>query len=311
MGTSFEVYLYAPDGRRARELFQVAFDEIERIETALSTYRATSEISRINAHAATGPVTTDPEVFQLLTESLRWSRRSGGAFDITVGRLVEAWGFFRGEGRYPQPEELARAREASGWARMVLDEAERSVRFLAPGMGLDLGAVGKGYALDRVARLLRELGVGAALLNAGRSSYFALGRPPDRGGWRIRVPDPLDPDRTISSVELEDASLSTSGSAEQYFELEGRRYSHILDPRTGHPVQGVAQVTVIAATATESDVLSTALFVLGPAKGEALLQEVGGAAALVVTGTGDELQVHDINWPGTVDRPGTRRRTGQ
>src|SRR5215510_6436161 len=187
MGTSFEIYLYAPNCERASELFEEAFGEIERVETVLSNYRSSSELSRINASAANGPVITDPEVFALLARAFDYSQRTDGAFDVTVGKLMKAWGFFRGAGRYPSNEELERAREQTGWQNVKLDKRTRSVYFLKGGIELDLGGIGKGYALDRVAALLREAGVTAALISSGSSSIFAIGAPPGKAGWLVRV----------------------------------------------------------------------------------------------------------------------------
>ncbi len=300
MGTTVEVYLYAPSSARAAELLEAAFEEIERVEAALSNYRPTSELSRINATAAVAPVTTDPEVFGLIERALDYSRRTNGAFDVTVGPLVKAWGFFDGTGRYPSNDELADARARSGWRNVVLDETTRSVRFLAPGLELDLGAIGKGWALDCAAETLRRHGVSSALLGAGQSTYYAIGAPPDAGGWPIQVTDPLDTARTLSTALLRDRALSTSGSREQSFELGGRRYSHIIDPRTGHPVAGMAQVTVTAPTATDSDALSTAVFVLGPKHGAQLLRGTPETAALLVIETATETALLVLGWPERV-----------
>lgn len=298
MGTSFEIHLYAPDNEHAREIFEAAFDEIERVEAALSNYRPSSELSRINAQAAAAPVTTDPEVFGLLERAFEYSRRSDGAFDITVGRLMKAWGFFRGAGRYPSDQELERVREQTGWRRVRLDPARRSVRFLTLGLELDPGGIGKGYALDRVAALLRENGVTAALVASGSSSIYALGAPPGKAGWPVRVPDPLDRARALSKVVLKDQSLSTSGNYEKFFRVGGRTYCHIMDPRTGRPVDDVLQTTVIAPEAADSDALSTAVFVLGPERGARLLAEVEGAAGLVVTDRSGAGRIVEIRWPG-------------
>ncbi len=301
MGTSCQVQLYARDAEAASELLEAAFDEIERVEEMLSTYRQTSEISRINAQAAAAPVTTDPETFALLERALLFASRSHGAFDVTVGRLVEAWGFFSKDMHRPSPAALERARRQTGWRQVVLDAAERTVAFRVPGLRLDLGGLGKGYGLERAARLLRGFGVRAALLEAGTSSYVAVGAPPGEAGWMIRVPDPLDRTRTLSTVPLRDGALSTSGSYEKYFELEGRRFSHIMDPRTGEPVQGMVQVTVRTDSALDSDVISTALFVLGPEPGAALLETVpGGQALLVREGTGPSAVIA-LNWSEPTD----------
>jgi thiamine biosynthesis lipoprotein len=309
MGTTVEIYLYAADSQQAGTLFDAAFEEIERIDATLSTYRPASEISRINARAGTEPVTTDPEVFQLINSALSYSRSTDGAFDITVGSLREAWGFFRGVGQYPTKAELDRAKENAGWQYVALDSAARTIQFLRPGLELDLGAIGKGYALDRAAVVLSASGVERALLGAGQSSYLALGAPPGKTGWEVRValPDNLplgvteQQERVLSKVLLHDASLSTSGSSEKFFELEGRRYSHIIDPRTGRPADGMVQVTVVASTAAESDALSTSAFVLGEDHGATWLRERPGVTALLVVGTLERARIDTVNWSQLVE----------
>jgi thiamine biosynthesis lipoprotein len=297
MGTSFEVYLYAPNRERASQLFEVAFDEIERVEAALSNYRPSSELSRINANAANAPVVTDPEVFALLERAFVYSRQSDGPFDVTVGKLMKAWGFFRGAGRYPSNEELSRARAQTGWQHVKLDRQTRSVHFLVRGIELDLGGIGKGYALDCVARVLREAGVTAALIGSGSSSLYAVGAPPGKAGWPVRVPDPLDRTRTLSTILLKDQSLSTSGNYEKFFQLNGRKYCHIIDPRTGRPVEGMLQTSVIAPEATDSDALATAVFVMGPENSARLLNSVAGTSAIFVTDKTGVGRVVRVRWP--------------
>ena len=300
MGTSVEVYLYAADAGQAAALFEAVFEEIERVEAALSTYRPSSELSRINTYAEAMPVTTDPEVFNLIGRTLAFSRQTDGAFDITVGRLMKAWGFFRGQGRFPSTDELAQARKQTGWHYVTLDTTARAVRLGRMGLQLDMGAIGKGYAIDQVARLLRAHGVTAAFIGTGQSSYYAIGAPPGEDGWLINVPAPFDREQTLSAVRLRDAALSTSGNYEKFFELEGRRYCHIMDPRTGQPVEGMVQVTVIAPNAADSDALSTSVFVLGPDAGAALLDKHPGTAALLVTGTIEQAHVVSLGWPHEV-----------
>lgn len=300
MGTVAEIYLYAANDQRASELFGEVFAEIERVESALSTYRPTSEVSRINREAGNGPVTTDPEVFALLRNALLYSEQTDGAFDVTVGALVKAWGFFRESERLPAQSELAQALARTGWEKVAMDEERRTVRFLHPELKLDLGGIGKGWALDRAAAVLRRYGVEAALLGLGQSSYVALGAPPGTSGWPITVPHPTAPGETLSKVPLMNRSLSTSGSTSQYFELNGRRYSHLLDPRTGQPAEGMVQVTVLAATATESDALATALFVSGGTQAQDLLQEMQGLQALLVRSGDSGGQVTTFEWPWPV-----------
>jgi thiamine biosynthesis lipoprotein len=297
MGTTVEIYLYASEANRAWEVMEAAFREIERVEATLSSYRPTSEITRINAGAARGPVVTDPEVFRLLEWALDFSMWTGGGFDITVGPLVEAWGFFQGDGRLPSRSELAEARARTGWTKVVLDPTVRSVRFATPELRLDLGGVAKGWALDCAARELASLGVAVALLGAGQSSWIAMGAPPDKPGWLVEVPDPMDPGAVLATVGLRDRSLSTSGSSERHFEVGGKRYGHILDPRTGRPAEGVTQVTVMATHAYQTDALSTALFVLGPDEATELLAGRGDLSALLVESGPAAGRIVTIRWP--------------
>jgi thiamine biosynthesis lipoprotein len=310
MGTSFDIYLYASSSARASEIFEEAFAQIERLEAQLSNYRPASELSRINARAAFEPVVTDAEVFGLLERAFDYSRKTGGAFDMTVGRLMKAWGFFRGAGRYPTDEELARVREQTGWRRVRLDRRARSVRFLAQGLELDPGGIGKGYAIDSVVRLLKESGVKRALVGAGTSSYYGLGSPPGKAGWVIKIPDPLDRARLVATVLLSDLSLSTSGSYEKFFRLNGRTYCHIMNPLTGRPVEGMLQSTVIAPRAIDSDALSTSVFVMRPEASARLLDKMKGVSALLVTNNTGANRVVRIRWSDSAPKLAPPLRDG-
>jgi len=296
MGTTFTIYLYSPNRSEADADFEAAFEEIERVEEALSNYRPTSELSRINRLASRQKVTTDPEVFELLRTSFNYSRQSAGAFDITVGPLMRAWGFFRKNGQYPSSTELSRARSSVGWNKVELDPQERTIKFNTRGMELDMGGIGKGYAVDRVIDLLRASGVSSALVDAGSSTLYALGAPPGKPGWKVIVPWPGDRSRAISEVMLRDSSLSTSGSYEKFFRLNGNTYCHIMDPRTGEPVEGMLQTTVIAPTGTESDALSTTMFVMGPARGRDLLRSIPTTSAIWITNNTIEPHIDDWHW---------------
>ncbi|MBV9072241.1 MAG: FAD:protein FMN transferase [Acidobacteria bacterium] len=301
MGTVFTIYLYAADRAEANAVFEVAFDEVERLDQTLSNYRPSSELSRINRLAAREPVTTDPEVFGLLQSALGFSARTHGAFDITVGPLMRAWGFFRGEGRLPTDAELQAAQEKIGFDKVLLDPSRRTVSFAIPGVELDLGAIGKGYAVDRVAEVLHEAGVKSALIDSGSSTVHALGAPPESEGWKVQVPDARNRRQTLSTILLRDQSLSTSGSYEQCFEIDGRRYCHVMDPRTGWPVEHVLQATLVAADSTTTDAMSNAIFVLGPEKGREALTQIPGAQAVWVLEGGAD--VSQFQWPSLGTRP--------
>ncbi len=296
MGTVFAIHLYAESEPDALSFFEVAFEEVERLEETLSKFRQSSEICRINRLAASQPVTTDPEVFSLIDQSLRYSEQTAGAFDITVGPLMRTWGFFRAEGHFPSSDDLIAARERTGFDKVVIDRAARTIQFAIPGMELDLGAIGKGYAVDRVVEILREAGAKAALVVAGSSTVYALGAPPAEDGWTIHVPDPFDRTRKISTLKFRDQAISTSGSYERFFDLNGRRYCHVMDPRTGMPVERVLQTTLIGSDGAMTDAISNALFVLG-ADGDALLSKFQDVSALSVLADDPGQRILKWNWP--------------
>jgi FAD:protein FMN transferase len=289
MGTDFTLYIYAADATAADREAERVFGIVDQLDALLSNYQPQSELSRINHEAANHAVTTDPETFRFLKESLGWSARSDGAFDITVGKLMKAWGFFRSTGHVPSDAQLARVRSMTGWKRVVLDAGTRRVRFTTPGVELDPGGIGKGFAVDRAVDALRADGVKAALLSAGSSTIYGLGAPPDAQGWKVRVPDPrragasISTGTSISTVVLRDTSLSTANCSEKHFVVGGHQYCHIMDPRTLRPVEGRLQATVIAPSATDSDALSNVMFVLdGAARRRVIASLPQADAALVV-----------------------------
>jgi thiamine biosynthesis lipoprotein len=184
---------------------------------------------------------------------------------------MKAWGFFRGEGRLPSEEVISSARDHVGGRHVILDRTARTIRFDRPGVELDLGGIAKGYAVDRVVGILRARRIPAALISAGGSTIYALGAPPDHSSWSVAIQDPLDARKQALTVALTDRSLSIAGTSEKWFEADGVRYSHIMDPRTGRPVQGMLTVAVLAASGTEGDALDDALFVLGVERSRAYL----------------------------------------
>ena len=262
MGCTFGVAAYGNDRDALARDVEFAFDQARAIDGWLSNYRDDSELSRVNRSAAAAPVAVSDELFELLAKANEYSRASGGAFDMTVGPLVRAWGFYDGGGKLPGAGELARAREITGYRFVELDSARRTVHFARPGVELDPGGIGKGYAVDRMAAALRRAGVTSFLVNACHSSLYALGAPPDSPrGWPMEIDSPAG--GAGVEIFLKDQSLSTSGSQEKFFEAHGHIYSHILDPRTGYPSEGVVAVSVIAPTTLESEVASTTIFVNG------------------------------------------------
>lgn len=267
MACEFEVLLRAGPDNEATELAVAALDLVDRLESQLTVYRDSSEVSRINREAFQREIEVEPRFFQLLSLAAEIHRRTAGAYDITSGPLSKVWGFSRRAGRMPGESELAEALSRVGSQRLQFDPARRTVRFAAAGMELNLGSIGKGYALDRCSELLEARGLGDFLIHGGQSSLLAGGSRSGSGdeGWWIGVRDPLRPGVRLGQVRVRDRALGTSGTGTQFFYHGGRRYGHILDPRTGRPSEGVLSSTVLARSAAEADALSTAFYVLGPA----------------------------------------------
>ncbi len=293
MATRFEIVLPGADGARLRAAAEAALDEVERIEALLSLFRPTSEIANVNARAAYEPVRVSLETFHLLEHAAYLSAETGGAFDITLAPLMRAWGFVNGSGHLPEPAELAAARTCIGMHLVELDADNHTVRFARPGVMLDLGAIGKGYAVGRAAELLREVGVTSALVHGGTSTAFAIGRPPAADAWRIAVEYP--PTATehsaplLAQIELHDEALSMSAGWGKSFQANGRSYGHVLDVRTGEPANRAWLAAVVTQSATETDALSTALLTLGPAATDKISALRPGLRALVVAaGSGPE-----------------------
>jgi thiamine biosynthesis lipoprotein len=264
MATTFEVVL--PFGTAdGMEVGRAAFDRLDQLESQLTVYCETSEVSHLNRLAAFQAVPIEAGLFGLLWLASSISELTGGAFDVTAGALVKTWGFYRGPRRVPPEAERLAALQRVGMRQVALDPNTRSVRFLRPGLEINLGSIGKGYALDKVAaRLDAEMNLPAMLLQGGSSSVYAKGSPSaDNRGWPIDLRHPWRLERYLGRVWLRNEALGTSAATFQYLEHEGRKLGHVLDPRTGWPAAGVASATVVAPTAAEADAFSTAFFVGG------------------------------------------------
>ena len=271
MGTTAAVRACGSSPAELRQAAAAALDEVDRVDRLLSHYRPDSPLSRLNREAARAPVAVDAELLELLAVCLRWSRESDGAFDVTVGPLMNAWGFVRDEGRLPDERQIRGALAVVGHQHVVLDRPHGTVRFDRPGVELDLGGIGKGYAVDRAVERLRRRGIASALVNLGGSSVYGLGAPPGAEAWQVAIEDPTQPGRKAEMVALRDRALSVSGGYARSFEQDGVTYSHIMDPRTGRPVSGVLSVAVLSSRATDGDALDNVLFVQGLEKARAFV----------------------------------------
>jgi thiamine biosynthesis lipoprotein len=265
MGSYFGVRL--PAGTPgAIDLACRALDLIDQLEDQLTVYRDDSEVSRLNACAHAGPVEVERKLFDLLEQAIALSRETAGAYDVTAGALSEAWGFVRGPRRVPDPAALAEARECTGWHHLRLDPVRRTVAFDRAGVQINLGSIGKGYAIDRAVDVIKShFWPTSALVHGGQSSLYALGSPPGTlaGRWEIAVRNPFDASSPLGTIRLRNRGLGTSGTVFQQFVVDGKAYGHLIDPRTGEPAEGPASVTVAAPTAALADALSTAFYLLG------------------------------------------------
>ncbi|MGH9785733.1 MAG: FAD:protein FMN transferase, partial [Terriglobia bacterium] len=273
-------------------------------DQVMSDYRDDSELTRLNRDGAKGLVPLSDDLFAVLRKSVEYSRLTDGAFDVTIGPAVDAWRQAAKEGRVPDGPQRNRWLSRVGHSLLRFDESQQAAGFDRAGMRVDLGGIGKGWAVDRAAEILRQRGIESALINAGTSSVYAVGAPPGQAAWKVAVRHPQREDDLLAVVLLRDESLSTSADYEQSHQVAGKAYSHILDPRTGRPVEVMWSSTVIAPEGAESDALSTAAFVLGLERAEAMLRKRGLAAILAGQGSrgkempGNEMEVRRIRPAG-------------
>ena len=258
MATRFEVVLNGDDPVRLRAIGEEALGEIERLDRQLSFYRSESDIGWINAHAAREAIKVEPRLFRLLSLCRELSLKTDGAFDITIAPLMRAWGFVGGKGRMADPTEVEAARRIVGMEHVRLDEETYTIRFDCEGMAIDLGAIGKGYAVEQAAGILRENGIMSGLIHGGTSTAYAVGMQADGGPWKIGLAQPLS-----GHVDLQDNSLSISAVHGKSFIEDGVEFGHVLDPQTGKPIQGALAAGVIGPSPTICDALSTAMLIAG------------------------------------------------
>jgi thiamine biosynthesis lipoprotein len=316
MAGEFEICLPIAIAGEATAAALEALDLVQSLEAQLSFFKPDSDISEINREAADAAVEVEPRLFALLQSAMQLWRDSGGAYDVTAAPLWEAWGFARRAGAIPSPEQLAEARTLVGGQWVELDEAQKTIRLLRRGVRLNLGSIGKGYAVDRAVEHLLAAGVSDFLVHGGFSSVAARGLAAGpakiettndgtaatstaRWPWKIGVKDPLRDERRLGQVELNDRALGTSGAQFQSFRHRGRRYGHILDPRTGWPAEGLLSVTVLASTAAEADALSTVFYVMGPeAAVDYCRHHQSIAAILFASAAGNRWEVHHYGLAG-------------
>jgi thiamine biosynthesis lipoprotein len=282
MGTTLEITVYRPEAQALQALadLEAAQALMNAFDQAMSLYKPDSDIVALNARAGTGPVSISDSFYDVLSASNYYANLSHGAFDITIQPLVQLWGFYRNTRQsLPPQEDVDTVLKYVSYKNVVLNKDSKTVA-LKKGTALDFGGIAKGFAIDRTIDLLRSRGVTAALINLG-GTVAVFGPAPNGEVWSVGVQHPRE-DRLIGRIHLSGGAVSTSGDYDRFFEVDGVRYNHLIDPRTGWPVPGRNAVTVIAPTATAADALSTAVFVLGAEAGLSLLEQCSGVYGLVV-----------------------------
>ncbi|HJZ54565.1 MAG TPA: FAD:protein FMN transferase [Gemmataceae bacterium] len=298
MGTTFRVVLHAKDEATARKAADAAFARVADLDNVMSDYKKDSELMKLCRAFATEtgePVPVSEDLFYVLSKAEELSKASDGAFDVTVGPVVQLWRLARRTQQLPDPKELAAARAKVGYQKVKLDLKKRTVQLLTPGMQLDLGGIGKGFAADEALKLLREKhGITRALVAA--SGDITCGDPPpDKPAWEVDIA-PIARGQKPRRLKLASAAVSTSGDLEQFVEINGVRYSHIVDPKTGLGVTGRRSVTVIAKKGITADSMTKAVMLLPPEKGLSLIEATDGAATyIVVVGQDEKLEVTASN----------------
>ncbi len=271
MNTLVHITVFCADEHQGAKALDEAFNAFEKVNDLTDRFKnqgkttsLVSEVSKINNNAGISPVRVSDDTLTILERSNYFSELSGGAFDVSIGPIMDLWGFGSNQ-HVPGQEEINKALALVDYSKIKIDDDQNTVFLTKPGMCLDLGGVSKGYATDYAVSALRKLGINHAIINAGGNVY-ALGTKPDGSLWRVGIQDPRD-DGIIAIVSVQDVAVVTSGDYERYFTQGGGRYHHILDPATGGQARDAIQVTIVGDSATEADILSTTLFVLGPEKG--------------------------------------------
>jgi thiamine biosynthesis lipoprotein len=283
MGTMFDIVAYHPSRPDAEQAVERAMEEIVRLDQVMSDFKADSDLSKLNREGSRGFVAVEPSLYDVIQESIAMSRRSGGTFDVTIAPLLNTWRRAQSEGRRATPAEIAAAKRCVGYENIETSAPDR-IRFRSDCLEIDLGGIGKGYAVDRAIAVLKSAGIRNALINGGGSSIASIGAPPDRQGWPVQLAATVSGSRTLL---LKDGSISTSQQHLVAFPFTPGSFGDILDPHTGAPAESRMSVSVVAPSATVSDALSTTLLMLSADDAARLLAQFGEVSAIWVSEAGE------------------------
>lgn len=285
MGTRFEITVVAANAEMADGFIDLAIEEISRIEKMISSWDENSQTSAINQNAGINPLQIDQELFDLIQRSTGISKLTDGAFDISYASMDKIWKYDGSMTGLPSVDDIKSAVSKVGYKNIILDEEDHTVFLKLPGMKIGFGAIGKGYAADKAEELLRHHGVSAGIINAS-GDLNAWGEQPDGSPWLVGITNPLNSGKVFAWFPLADQAVATSGDYEKYVELEGKRYSHIIDPRTGYPSHGIISVSIFAPKAELADALATAVFIMGVDVGLDFINQLQGIDCIIIDDAG-------------------------
>ena len=299
MACQFDVLLNAGEHAGSTEAAIEALDLIETLEAQLTVYRDSSEVSQLNRNGFTELVVVEPQLFELIQRSVSLFHATNGAFDITSGPLIQLWDKLRTNGEMPKPQRIKEVLQLVDSNLIQLDPLNHTVRLSVAGVSIDFGGIGKGYALDRCADFMTTVGIESFLVHGGSSSILARGTRlsgTTDEGWTVGIRHPLRADRRLLELQLCHRAVGTSGAGTKQFYHQGKRYGHVIDPRTGYPSDGVLSTTVVAPSAATADALSTAFYVLGVDAAAEYCQAYSEVSAIITTlGPSGSVEVHRIN----------------
>ncbi len=288
MGSSLEIEVYAPDAATGRRAIAEAVAEIERLDSMMTDWKPESPLMDVNRAAGQSPVRVPPELFFIVRRSLEISELTRGAFDITFAGAGKLWNWRAKDPRVPSPEEVRASLATVGWRGVKIDREAQTVFLEKPGMRIGLGAIAPGYAGDRAMEKIKACGVTNACVNLS-GDVMVIGTK-DGAPWNVAITDPRSKGASVAILPVSNAAVSTSGNYERFFEKDGKRYGHIIDPRTGYPADGCLSATIVAPVLAYADALATGVFVLGPEEGMKLVESQSGVHALIVTNDGRVLR---------------------
>lgn len=285
LGSPFEMTVVAQDTVEGNYFIQKAIDEVKRIEHLISDWIPTTQISQVNQNAGITPIRVDQEIFQLIERAIKISKLTNGAFDISYASMDKIWKFDGSMKEMPTEEAIKNSVAKVGYQNIILNEKESTIFLKNKGMKLGLGGIGQGYIADKIKALLIESGCKSGIVNVS-GDIFAWGKQPDGKPWTVAIVNPINKNKVLATFPLEDSAVETSGSYEKYVTFNGKRYSHIIDPRTGYPAAGIVSVSVFAKTTEVADALATGVFVLGVDVGLDLINQLKGIECIIVDDKG-------------------------